>query len=115
MSATIDPLAPDVVSLAQAARLLPSLRGGRPVHPSTLWRWASSGVAGVRLPIIRVGGTACTSRQALRQFLADVEAARRPAPPEPLAPTQPTAAERAGEELTALGIGSPRAEGRHAR
>jgi hypothetical protein len=81
----IDPLDPDVVSLAQAARLLPALRGGRPVAPSTLWRWASSGLAGVRLPIARIGGTAVTTRAALRRFLADVEAARRPAPRKRLA------------------------------
>jgi hypothetical protein len=111
----IDPLSTDTISLAQAARELPSLRDGRPVHPATLWRWASRGCRGVRLPIVRIGGTACTSRMALRQFLADVEAARRPAAPAPqttAAPAELTAADRAGEELAAL-LGPSREGRRH--
>jgi hypothetical protein len=105
MSVSIDPLSPDTLTLAQAARLLPSLRGGRPVHPSTLWRWASNGIAGVRLPIIRIGGTACTTRDALRRFLADVEAARRPSPLEQRpAQTAPTPSDQAAAALGLLGI-----------
>jgi hypothetical protein len=101
----VDPLSPDTLTLAQAARLLPSLRAGRPVDPSTLWRWASRGLHGVRLPIVRVGGTACTSREALRKFLADVEAARQKAVAPPPAPVQrPPAADRAADELAAFGI-----------
>jgi hypothetical protein len=107
---SIDPFSPDVLSLTQAARLLPPLRGGRPVHPATLWRWSSQGIRGIRLPIARVGGTAVTTRAALRQFLADVEAVRRPVAPAPAAPAEPTAADRAGSELDAL-IG-PSREGR---
>jgi hypothetical protein len=106
---SIDPFAPDVLSLAQAARLLPSLRGGRPVSPSTLWRWSSRGVRGVRLPITRIAGTACTTREALRKFLAEVEAARQPAAPAAPASSESTAADRAGSELASL-LG-PRREG----
>jgi hypothetical protein len=97
----IDPLDPDVMPLAQAARALPPLRSGRPVNPATLWRWAAHGLRGVRLEIVRIGGTACTSRQALRQFLAAVEAARATTSPEPATAAAPS---RAGDELTALGI-----------
>jgi hypothetical protein len=97
----LDPLDPDVLPLAQAARSLPPLRSGRPVSPATLWRWAAHGLRGVRLEIVRIGGTACTSRQALRRFLADVEAARATTSPEPTPPAPPS---RAADELTALGI-----------
>jgi hypothetical protein len=66
----INPLADDVFSLAEAAKRLPRLRGDRPVAPSTLWRWATRGLRGNRLEIVRVGGVACMSAEALRQFFA---------------------------------------------
>jgi hypothetical protein len=101
----IDPLAPDVVSLAQGARELPRLRASKPVSPSTLWRWAVHGIRGIRLPIARVGGTAVTTRAALRQFLADVEAARRRSSLEQRpAQTVPTPSDQAAAELAHLGI-----------
>jgi hypothetical protein len=99
----VDPLSPDTLPLAAAARLLPALRAGKAVSPSTLWRWYAHGLCGVRLAVVRVGGTACTSRQALRQFLAEVEAARRPAASAAV-PSQPNAADQASNELAALGI-----------
>jgi hypothetical protein len=64
----IDPLAEEVLSMSQAARRLPRLRADRPVSPSTLWRWATNGLRGTRLEIIRVGGTTCTSVEALGRF-----------------------------------------------
>jgi Protein of unknown function (DUF1580) len=56
--------------LGRAARLLPSLRGERPVHPNTLRRWASRGLRGVRLEVAQCGGTICTSQEALSRFFA---------------------------------------------
>jgi hypothetical protein len=70
----IDPLSDDTMSLTQAARRLPRLRGGRPVHPSTLWRWALTGLRGVRLETAMVGGVRVTSETALRRFFAAVAA-----------------------------------------
>ena len=37
---------------------------------ATLYRWASHGCRGVRLETIQIGGTKCTSRQALQRFFA---------------------------------------------
>jgi hypothetical protein len=57
---------------------LPTRRGGARIHVSTFHRWRSRGVRGVRLEAIRVGGTWCTSMQALQRFfdcLSQVEAA----------------------------------------
>lgn len=52
-----------VVSLTQATNHLPRRRGGKKPHASTLYRWAKNG-----LETIRVGGTLCTSVEALQRF-----------------------------------------------
>src|SRR5216683_1533854 len=66
----IDPLTEETIPFAEAARRLPLLRADRPVSPATLWRWASHGLRGVRLETVRVGGTRCTSLEALSRFFA---------------------------------------------
>lgn len=53
----------DRLSVAEAARLLD-------VHPSTLWRWASRGIGGQRLPMLRLGGRRVVMRSDLDTFLA---------------------------------------------
>lgn len=58
----------ETVTLAEAARVLPRLRGRKRVHVSTLYRWISRGVRGVRLEAVHVGGTLVTSREALQRF-----------------------------------------------
>jgi hypothetical protein len=69
----IDALTETLRSFAEAAQRLPALRGGKPVNPSTLWRWTTRGVRArhgvlVRLETIKLGGTCCTSDQALVRF-----------------------------------------------
>lgn len=72
-----DLLCERLVSLSDACRLLP----GRP-HVSTIWRWVSRGVGGVRLETISSGGRRFTSREALRRFVtATTAAANGLAPP----------------------------------
>lgn len=63
-------LSEQIILLSAAARRLPCLRAGRPVNPSTLWRWATKGVRGVRLETIRIGATTATSVEALERFIA---------------------------------------------
>src|SRR5262249_19645915 len=63
-------LAEDIRSMAHAAKWLPTRRGDRPPHASCLFRWAKYGLRGVRLETLRVGGTLCTSREALERFFA---------------------------------------------
>src|SRR5262245_57064997 len=58
------------MSFAVAARGLPHLRGDRPVAPSTIWRWATVGLRGGKLETVQVGGTTCTSAEALERFFA---------------------------------------------
>jgi hypothetical protein len=62
-------LSEHIISLSQAAKLMPRLRCDRPCNPSTIWRWCTRGVRGVRLESIRVGGTTATSQEALARFL----------------------------------------------
>ena len=64
-----------LLSFAEAARKLPPFRAGRPVNPSTVFRWAFSGVrlpSGelLRLEAVRIGGRWLTSSEALERFAA---------------------------------------------
>jgi hypothetical protein len=77
----INPLTETVVPFAEAARRLPRLRRDRPVNPATLWRWASSGLRGIVLETCRVGGTRCTSLEALARFFAALEGRKENPPP----------------------------------
>jgi hypothetical protein len=67
-------LTEELRSLTNATKLLPSRRGDRRTHVSCLFRWAKHGLRGVRLETIRVGGTLCTSREALERFFASLAA-----------------------------------------
>jgi len=64
----IDPNAESVLSLTQAAKTLPARRAGKRPHVSCLYRWAKTGCKGVILETLQVGGTRCTSREALARF-----------------------------------------------
>lgn len=64
----IDTTSENVVTFSQAVDLLPRRRRGRKAHVSTLYRWATVGCRGVRLETIQIGGTCCTSREALQRF-----------------------------------------------
>jgi hypothetical protein len=54
--------------MAQAARLRPMGRLGRPTSTSTIYRWVACGLRGHRLEAIRLGGTLYTSREAIQRF-----------------------------------------------
>jgi hypothetical protein len=77
-----------LLGLAAAGRRLPAA-GGKPVHPSTVFRWVTTGVRGpdgsrVRLNGVRVGGRWMTSVEALDRFACaltpsfDIEPAAAP-------------------------------------
>jgi len=70
-----DLLKEDCMSFAKAARKLPKVRGDKTPAPSTLYRWAKKGRRSesgqiVHLEYLRVGGTNCTSMEALARFFA---------------------------------------------
>jgi hypothetical protein len=66
----IDPLSETLLTLTEAAKLLP----GRP-STHLLWRWRTSGVRGVKLETVLVGGRRYTNRSALERFIERTTAA----------------------------------------
>ncbi len=63
-------LSETLLTFGQAAKRLPKIRNDKPVSPATMWRWASVGLRGIRLETTKVGGTTCTSVEALERFFA---------------------------------------------
>jgi hypothetical protein len=58
----------EVLSLSDAAKVLPARRAGKKPHVSCLYRWSVGGCRGVQLESVQIGGTRCTSREALARF-----------------------------------------------
>lgn len=80
--------------MADWAKALPP-RNGKRVHISTLYRWTTRGVRGVRLETLPLGGTLATSREALERFFAELARVRSggaddapPARPDPIPPSR---------------------------
>ena len=74
----IDPNSETLLSLADAAPTLPRRRGGKKPHVSCLYRWTTTGCKGVILESIQVGGTRCTSKEALARFFERLTYSDRP-------------------------------------
>ena len=64
----IDISTENVLTIPDACLRLPKRRNGRRPHPATLYSWARGGLRGVQLETIQVGGTLCTSVEALQRF-----------------------------------------------
>ncbi len=64
----IDPSTETLISLTEATKGLPRRRRGKKPHVSTLYRWSTAGCRGVVLETIQIGGTRCTSSEALARF-----------------------------------------------
>lgn len=92
-----------VLSLVEAAKKLPRRRAGKKPHVATLYRWASHGLKGIRLETIQVGGTLCTSLEALQRFF-DGLGAQSGVRTLPTTPTREAEIRRADEELRKLNI-----------
>lgn len=62
------------VTLAEAPRLIPAINAApgmetrRPLHPRTIYNWATRGKHGVVLETLPVGGVLITTREALLRF-----------------------------------------------
>lgn len=56
------------LTLSEAVEKIPPVNG-RNVHPATVWRWATSGVRGVRLRSRLVGGRRVTTEADIEAFL----------------------------------------------
>jgi hypothetical protein len=102
-----------LITFAQAARRLPSLRLDAPVSPSTLFRWSQRGLLTptgdrVKLETRRFGRTHITSVEALDRFFAAINGANNnaPAPRSPAERNRASAA--AAKKLDAIGFGVSR-------
>ena len=96
---TIRLLDQNLLPLAAASKLLPRSATGKSVSIQTLRRWANRGVKGERLSLTFVGGRACVSRDALQDFLARCNVAKR----QILNPSPQMAASRAAAKLKKMG------------
>jgi hypothetical protein len=110
----IDTTVETVVTLADAARLLPRRRAGRKCSTSTLYRWTTRGCRGTVLESIQIGATKCTSMQALNRFfqrLTDRSThACQPIRPIPHGVIRP---DQVDAELDRLGLGRNEPRGHH--
>jgi hypothetical protein len=98
--AVIDLQRETLLSFAAAGRYLASVRGGRPAAPSTFYRWATRGLRGHTLEVVRCGGRVVTSAEALQRFFDALTGSTVPTPiPAPTATPSATKA-----ELDRLGI-----------
>ncbi len=91
-----------IISLSQAARLLPGEKGASRKNPSTLFRWVTKGCRTldgrtVRLEALRIGGRLFTSHEALDRFIAELNASTDPVP----APRSPSERRRASDRAAA--------------
>src|SRR5262245_27373486 len=103
----IDTTSETVVSFTEAVRLLPRRRGGKRPDVSTLYRWSADGLRGVILESTQVGGTRCTSIEALDRFFARLTELAGVCPSGPAIRTttqRRKASERAARALAAAGI-----------
>jgi hypothetical protein len=71
----IDPNTETLISLPEAAKSLPRRRAGKRPHVSCMYRWSDTGCRGVVLETIQIGGSRCTSREALARFFGALTAA----------------------------------------
>jgi predicted DNA-binding transcriptional regulator AlpA len=92
------------IDLREVARLCS--RNGRPLSPSTIWRWITEGRGPlkVRLQTWRIGGRVLTTRQALDAFLSALNQSRASPAPVPSPAARRRAAERAARELEQMGV-----------
>lgn len=76
----IDHRTETVRPLTDTAARLPRRRGGKKVNVAMLYRWSTRGLRGVKLETIQIGGTRCTSDEALQRFFERLSPADRDAP-----------------------------------
>ena len=76
MENRIDTFTEAVISLDVAAKHVSKISGTKR-NRRVLIRWANRGVAGVKLPTVRIGGQIYTSQEKLNWFLNESQTAKR--------------------------------------
>jgi Protein of unknown function (DUF1580) len=96
-----------LLPFTELVRFVPRRRGKK-VHLSTLHRWATVGVNGIRLQVVQVGGTRCCSRESLERFWAALTAKvgldSTESPHTESTMTRRKQSESAARELSKLGV-----------
>lgn len=102
----IDFASEQVVSLANATKILPERREGKRPNVATIYRWTTRGVKGIVLETIQIGGSRCTSVEALQRFFEQLSLKSQSLPllPPPMSPSARIRCERARRELIARGV-----------
>lgn len=107
----IDLSSETVLSLRDATHKLPRRRAGKKPNVATLYRWGQRGCRGIRLETIRVGGTLCTSVEALQRFCdrlsedrGQFQGSHTSSSPSRLSPRLEKRVASAAAELSAAGI-----------
>lgn len=98
----IDLRSEDVVTIAEAVQGLPPHQNGRKIHISTIYRWISRGIHGVRLESLKLGRRLVTSHEAIQRFAERLSEPRGPGSPHSLEAARH--AERFEEELDRNGF-----------
>jgi hypothetical protein len=98
--AVIDISTEDIITFTEAGDLVPRRRKGRKTHPSTFWRWSEYGLRGVKLEVLYIGGSRCTSVQALQRFFDRLRRVRNSGT-ESVVAAHRTAAQRKRDNVTA--------------
>lgn len=57
-----------LIPIGDVPSRLPPRPNGKRVHISAIYRWMSRGVRGIKLEVIKVGGSTYTSLEALQRF-----------------------------------------------
>jgi hypothetical protein len=66
----IDITLENLIRLSEVPKLpfMPPTKDGKKIALATIYRWAMGGTGGVKLETLKVGGTLCTSVEALQRF-----------------------------------------------
>ncbi len=73
----IDPMKDTLLTLKEAARICPRIKGKKP-HFTSVWRWVKYGVHGHYLESVRVGNLYCTTENALAEFFQALSTVQTP-------------------------------------
>jgi hypothetical protein len=101
-------LSEDLWPLAELPDRHPPGRGGRKLHVSAGYRWATVGIDGIKLETCRCGGRLYTSTEALGRFwdaLTRRRAGGQAAPPAPTPAARGRRQARVDAELDAARVG----------
>lgn len=104
----IDTTSEQLLTFTEACKVLPRRRRGKRPSLQTLYRWASKGCRGIKLEFVCIGGTRCTSREALQRFFdrltEQAQASTAAAAPAEADPAREADIRRAERALDAAGV-----------